>query len=140
MISIADSSLDLRAAVHLYHLLRSLSGFDKDFTASGEKKESHYRIQYQVIIKHVHLVKLCQTFLGKVCYSATGAPEKGGDANTMLDELLQGLLRKAPLKMIKEQITKVSHEVGNLNEKDGKLKIYPNFYKYEYQPIEMIPD
>lgn len=57
--------------------------------------------------------------------------EKGSEANVLLEDLLKGLFANADLKFVQKYLLTVSLEVGSLNNKDGKLKSFPNFTKYK---------
>lgn len=101
--------LDLYSAVQLYHLIVALSSFTSDYSKS---------------------VQLCEQFLGRKWYAHTGAVERGGEANTLLNELLKGLFRNVQeLKPLKKQIGKTLEEIQGLNGKEMKLKSFPNFNK-----------
>lgn len=109
MLTRLPSVLDLNSAVHLYHLIVALSSYTNDYTKS---------------------VNLCDKFLSRKWFAHTGAAERGGEANTLLNELLKGLFRNANLETLKKHIGKTLTDVdGLVNGKEQNLKSYPNFNK-----------
>lgn len=92
----------------MYHLVEALSDYTKDIDKT---------------------VILCEKFLSKEWHSDTGAAERGAEANVMLDQLLKGLFKKINYPTTHRHILKSLNEVADLNQKDGKLKSYPNFTK-----------
>lgn len=103
------SVMDLYSAVHMYHLIVALSGYTGDHSKS---------------------VKLCERFLKRVWHSHTGAAERGGEANSLLNELLKGLFRNMDLENLKRRLDRTVAETDGLNGKEGKLKSLPNFNKW----------
>lgn len=108
MITHQESVLDLYSAVHLYNLVVALSSYTNDYAKS---------------------VRLCDAFLKRQWYSHTGAVERGGDANTLLNELLKGLFRNIDFDALKKCIDKTVDDLDGLKGKEGKLKSFPNLNK-----------
>lgn len=108
MISEVSSVLDLEGAVQMYNLVVALSGHTNDYTQS---------------------VGLCNQFLKQEWYSHTGTVERGGEANSLLNELFKGLFRNVTLKNLRKCIDKTWSELGGLSGKEKKLQSFPNINK-----------
>lgn len=108
MMTRLPSVLDLFSGVHLYHLIDALASFTN---------------------QSVNTADLCEQFLKREWISASGAVERGCEANALLNELLKGLFKTVDYKSIHRHIVKISADVKSLTGKDGKLKDFPNFNK-----------
>lgn len=108
MIARTDLVLDLYSAVHMNNLVVALSGYTNDYAKA---------------------VTLCENFLKIQWHSHTGAVERGGDANSLLNELLKVLYKNVDFKTLRKRIDKTVRELDGLKGKEGKLKSLPNFNK-----------
>lgn len=107
----SETVLDLKSAVHYYHLVNAISSF-----VDNNQKDSL-------------IVEICSDLLGRTWYSLEGKLERGADCNVLLNELLKGLFHNGDISFAKNQIKTVLKEMKNLDVKDGVLKSFPSFHK-----------
>lgn len=101
---------DLTSAVHMVHLVQSLSRFQE--SAAGAQH-------------HQHAVVLCKQLLARRWFAADGAAERGARCNALLDELLRGLFVRVKLSSLQQIGGRVLADVKRLRAKDAVLAMFP---------------
>jgi hypothetical protein len=96
VISFEKTALDITSAVHMFHLCRTIAKYVDD--------DEGYEL----------VMGMCHSFLSRVWYSLEGTEERSAQCNVMLDELVQGLLKSANLKVVQKHVEWMASEAGVL--------------------------
>ncbi|XP_055905389.1 Fanconi anemia group D2 protein [Eupeodes corollae] len=108
------SAIDIKSAVHLYHLIQSLKKF-------AIKKDLDQDIR-----------NLCKVLLCRKWFNYDGTMERGTLCNIYLDELVKGYLRKSDFRRQKTILDAILEETKFLKSKENSLRSFPNFNKANF--------
>ncbi|XP_055851494.1 Fanconi anemia group D2 protein homolog [Episyrphus balteatus] len=108
------SAVDIKSAVHLYHLIQSLTKFATKKDLEQDTKN------------------LCKVLLCRKWFNFDGTMERGTICNIYLDELVKGYLRRSDFRRQKTILTAILEETKFLKSKENSLRSFPNFNKANF--------
>lgn len=139
MVEMHDVAIDLHSAVYIFHvvqmLIKHVQAARSHSTHVGEFELAIFVNRFfivfnKLIYDHFSLsggdkVPLCENFLSRKWYSFDAREVHGGEANSLMEQLMKGYFKDAKFSFIEANLQWIGSELSSLLAKGGILETFP---------------